>query len=223
MDNNFLQSQEYEILRGSIDTAIKNHSSEKEQELTSILKTFVDSGYITQTQIETLTRDLSQELYDALMREMLSAYTQEDIENLIQAHQTGLNETQMTELYLRLYMQRKNKDLELYAVEVIEGFIEQLIIQFKIALQTVEDVKELTDDQATIVSDLIDQGLLDEAEKRLQEFKNIKSQTPQAQAASSVPNINKEDLQMLYQMLKNNYVEESKKILENLLNKDSER
>jgi polyhydroxyalkanoate synthesis regulator phasin len=221
MNNDFLQSQEYELLRGSIDTAIKNHQSQKEQELTSILKTLVDSGYITQDQIENLVKDLSQELYNALMREMLSAYNKEDIENLIQAHQSGLNEIQMTELYLRLYAERKDKDLELYAVEIIEGFVEQLIIQFKIAQQTVEDVKDLTDDEATIVSDLIDQGLVDEAEKRLTEFNNKQIQTQQPQDSSDTSNINKDELQMLYQMLKNNYVEESKKILARLLQKDS--
>jgi CHAT domain-containing protein len=222
MNNDFLQSQEYEMLKGSIDTAVKNHHSEKEQELTTILKTLVDSGYITQAQIEDLTRELSQELYNALMREMLSAYTDEDIENLIQAHQTGLNEVQMTELYLRLYEQRKNKELELYAIEVIEGFVEQLIIQLKIAKQTVDDVKNLSDDQATIIIDLIEQGLVDEAEKRLEEFKNGKSETTQTSKPSvESSDISKDDLQMLYQMLKNNYVEESKNILEKLLSNDS--
>jgi hypothetical protein len=210
------------MLKGSIDTAVKNHHSEKEQELTTILKTLVDSGYITQAQIEDLTRELSQELYNALMREMLSAYTDEDIENLIQAHQTGLNEVQMTELYLRLYEQRKNKELELYAIEVIEGFVEQLIIQLKIAKQTVDDVKNLSDDQATIIIDLIEQGLVDEAEKRLEEFKNGKSETTQTSKPSvESSDISKDDLQMLYQMLKNNYVEESKNILEKLLSNDS--
>jgi hypothetical protein len=219
MDNNFLQSQEYEMLKSSIDTAVKNHHSEKEQELRSILKTLADSGYITQTQIEDLTKDLSQELYNALMREMLSAYTKEDLENIIQAHQTGLNEVQMTELYLRLYEKRKNKELELYAIEVVEGFVEQLIIQFKIAQQAVDDVKQLTDDQATIVIDLIDEGLVDEAEKKLEEFKSGQDQTKQP--TSNTTNISQDDLQMLYQMLKNNYVEESKEILEKLLEKDS--
>ena len=127
----------------------------------------------------------------------------------------------MTELYLSLYAERKDKDLELYAVEIIEGFVEQLIIQFKIAQQTVEDVKDLTDDEATIVSDLIDQGLVDEAEKRLTEFNNKQIQTQQPQDSSDTSNINKDELQMLYQMLKNNYVEESKKILARLLQKDS--
>ena len=216
MNNNFLQSQEYEMLKNSIDTAIKNHNSGKEQELTTALKTLVDTEYINQSQIEDLAKDLSQELYEALMREMLSTYTENDIKNLISAQQSGLNDVQMTELYLRLYEQRKGKELELYAIETIEGFVEQLITQFKIAQKAVDDVKNLTDDQTIIITNLIDQGLVDEAEKRLHEFKNNKSE--QSETLSNTSNINKDDLHMLYQMLKNNYVEESKKILEKLLN-----
>lgn len=223
MNNDFLQSQEYEMLKNSIDIAVKNYHSEKEEELKSILKTLVDSGYITQSYIEDLTKDLSQELYNALMREMLSAYTKEDIDNLIQAHQTGLNEVQMTELYLRLYQKRKDKDLELYAIEVLEGFVEQMITQFKIAEQVLEDVQQITDDQAIIVTNLIDQGLIDEAEKRLEEFKNSNAQNQTQQPPTpNISNISKEDLQMLYQMLKNNYVQESKEILEKLLKRDPE-
>lgn len=191
MPNDILNSPEYEILRSTIDTSIKSHYSEKEEELKNILKSLYDLGYLKESHIQQLQEDLAQELYNALMIEMLSAFSEDDANNLINAIQTGLNEAQTVELFLRLYSKNTGKELELYAVEVIEGFTQQLIDQLKMINQTIEDVQNLTDEQASVVIDLIDQGMFSEAETKLAEFN---SGLPTEASTSSVQDLPKEDL-----------------------------
>jgi hypothetical protein len=168
MDYNLQQLQE------DLENTLKNSedTSQLEESIQNLISVLSKTEMLDEIALESLEQRLFEDFYISLMQELFSVIEEQDEKNLINAKQTGLSDIQLLEMHLKLYRERKGREIEEYASELYERIAETVLSELQILQQSMQDVENLSSDEVAILESMIKEGKTTEVLEKLDSFNN---------------------------------------------------
>lgn len=184
-------------LNNEISASLKKAqlSSQTEEAISNLLVVLEQAGLINEATKGNLEKRLNEDFYLALMTELLTSFTDENKQALVNAYQSGLNDIQMLELQFELYRKNKGQEIEIFAQKLYDDMAERVLKDLEILRQSVSDVEKLTDDQVRILESLIsEKAPEEEVLSKLQSFQNGTPSTTDTQTLPQQEDTNFADI-----------------------------
>lgn len=190
----------------------------KLQELFNTLKLM---GYDISKFVEKVEERVSQDALNALNTEVFSLFSEDDLQKLTRAFNTGLNGAQQKMLVLELYKRKKGIELEEFAVNLYEQISNRLITDLTQYLYIMSKIKSMSDEDCEKALSLIKEDKFDEALEFVQGNKSSDTNIEDESLASQFKKLFERDMAEQSDILANlqkKYPNIPREILEDIVN-----